>query len=230
MGTPARDRGGRTPWLVRAVIAVGLVAAPVLAYPYLSLDRASSRIDVATELLYGVLVVHVLTAATAMLLGALQFVPRIRAPLGRHRAIGRTFLALGTVAFALTGVPLALSTPDGNLTRFGTLVPALLWPVVAVMGLRAARCRDVVRHREWMTRLYALTFFAITARLLVPVLLLAQLPVMGRWYDGDVATAVTASIPVAQWLGWPVNLVVAELCVRRWRMMHTAGRATDRGP
>ena len=64
-----------------------------------------------------------------MILGALQFVPRIRAHRARHRAIGRTFLGLGTVAFVLTGIPLALTTPDGNLTRFGVLVPAVLLAV-----------------------------------------------------------------------------------------------------
>jgi uncharacterized membrane protein len=162
-------------------------------------------------------VVHVPTAATAMILGALQFVPRIRANRRRHRAIGRTFLGLGTVAFALTGIPLALSTPDGDLTRFGVLVPALLWPCLAVIAFRAIRNGDVPRHREWMTRLYAVTFFAITARMVTPLLLLAQVPVLQSRYDGDVQAAVSASIPYGQWLGWIINLAVAELIIRRWR-------------
>jgi hypothetical protein len=121
------------------------------------------------------------------------------------------------VAFALTGIPLALSTPDGNLTRFGVLVPALLWPCLAVVGYRAIRAGDITRHREWMTRLYAVTFFAITARMVTPLLLLAQAPVMQSRYDGDVQAAVSASIPYGQWLGWMVNLALAELVIRRWR-------------
>ena len=135
MTTPV-DTRSRTPRLVLAILVIGVVATPVLAFPYVLLDRAASRIDVQTD------------AAWA-----------------RHRAIGRTFLGLGTVAFPLTGIPLALTTPDGNLTRFGVLIPALLWPCLAVVAFRAIRAGDVTRHREWMTRLYAVTFFAITARM-----------------------------------------------------------------
>ena len=62
-----------------------------------------------------------------------------------------------------------------------------------------------------MTRLYAVTFFAITARMVTPLLLLAQVPVMQSRYDGDVQAAVSASIPYGQWLGWIVNLTLAEL-------------------
>ena len=207
----------RTPRLVKAILVVALVATPVLAFPYVLLDRSASRIDVQTDLAWILLVIHVPSAATAMILGALQFVPRIRARRPVHRAIGRTFLGVGTLAFMVTGIPLALSTPDGNITRFGVLVPATLWPVVAVIAWRAIRRRDVVRHREWMIRLYAITFFAITTRMLVPLMLLVQVPVMSSWYDGDRQAAVSASIPYGQWLGWIIDLAVAEWIVRRTR-------------
>jgi hypothetical protein len=74
-------------------------------------------------------------------------VPRIRADRRRHRIIGRTVLGLGTVAFVFTGIPLAITTPDGNLTRLGVLAPAVLWPAVAVTAYRAIRAGDVERHR-----------------------------------------------------------------------------------
>jgi uncharacterized membrane protein len=215
--TAARDARSRTPRLVLAILAIAVVATPVLAFPYVLLDRAASRIDVQTEAAWILLVIHVPCAATAMILGALQFVPRIRTNRRRHRIIGRTFLGFGTVAFVLTGIPLAITTPDGNLTRFGVLVPAVLWPPVAVTAFRAIRGGEVERHREWMTRLYAVTFFAITARMVTPLLLLAQVPIMQSRYDGDVQAAVSASIPYGQWLGWIINLLLAELIIRRWR-------------
>jgi uncharacterized membrane protein YozB (DUF420 family) len=199
------------------MLVVGAIATPVLAFPYVLLDRTASRIDVTTDLGWVLLVVHVPAASAAMLLGALQLVPRIRANRRRHRIIGRTFLGLGTVAFVLTAIPLAITTPDGNLTRYGVLVPAVLWPLLAVAGWRAIRRGDVVRHREWMVRLYAVTFFAITTRLLVPVLLLAQVPVMQSRYGGDPQAAVSATIPYGQWLGWILDLAIAEVVIRRWR-------------
>ncbi len=217
MTTSAQGTRTRTPKLVVAILAIAVVATPVLAFPYVLLDRAASRIDVQTDAAWVLLVVHVPCAAAAMIVGALQFVPRIRANRRRHRMIGRTFLGLGTVAFALTGIPLAITTPDGNLTRFGVLVPAVLWPCVAVVAFRAIHAGDVTRHREWMTRLYALTFFAITARMVTPLLLLVQVPVMQSRYDGDVQAAVSASIPYGQWLGWIINLLVAQYVIHRWR-------------
>jgi uncharacterized membrane protein len=217
MTTSAQDARTRTPRLVVAILVVAVVATPVLVYPYVLLDRAASRIDVQTDLAWVLLVVHVPTAAAAMLLGALQLVPRIRANRRRHRIIGRTFLAVGTVAFVCTAIPLAITTPDGDVTRYGLLVPCVLWPVLAVAGWRAVRRGDVVRHREWMVRLYAVTFFAITTRLLVPLLLLAQVPVMQSRYDGDVQAAVSATIPYGQWLGWILNLLIAQWVIHRWR-------------
>ena len=91
------------------------------------------------------------------------------------------------------------------------LVPAVLWPCFAVVAYRAIRAGDVVRHREWMTRLYAVTFFALTARMVTPLLLLVQVPIMQSRYDGDVQAAVSASIPYGQWLGWIINLLIAQL-------------------
>src|SRR3954447_24791873 len=88
--SPTADRASRTPRLVLAILAIAVVATPVLAYPYVLLDRAASRIDVQTDAAWVLLVIHVPGAAAAMILGALQFVPRIRAHRARHRAIGRT--------------------------------------------------------------------------------------------------------------------------------------------
>jgi hypothetical protein len=97
------------------------------------------------------------------------------------------------------------------------------WPVVATIAWRAIRRGDVARHREWMIRLYAITFFAITARMVTPLLLLAQLPVMSSRYGGDVQAAVSASIPYGQWLGWIVNLAIAEWIIRRTKRAGLAG-------
>src|SRR5206468_1879404 len=39
---------------------------------------------------------------------------------------------------------------------------------------RAARRHDFTAHRDWMMRNYALTFLAVTSRVVVPLLLLVQ--------------------------------------------------------
>jgi uncharacterized membrane protein len=207
----------RTPRLVAFLAVVAVVATPVLLFPYLTLDSSRSRIPVTTDLHYGVLVVHVLTAATALLLGVLQLVPRLRARRVLHRRLGRAFLIVGAVAFGLTGIPLALATPNGNVTRYGILIPAVGWLVCAALGWAAIRRHRVAAHREWMIRTYALTFFAITTRMLVPLLIAVQMPFQDDRSADAVRRLVESTIPYGQWLGWALDLAIAEYVIRRLR-------------
>jgi uncharacterized membrane protein len=205
----------RTPWPVRLLGLAAVVAVVALVPPYLIPGRETL---VAREgaVLDALLVTHVTTAGAAILVGTLQLVPRIRARRTVHRRIGRAFLLLGVVGFVVTGLPLALTT-DSTVARYGLLVPVLLWPVFAVAGWRAVRRGDVTTHRRWMIRLYAVSFFAITARMVVPLLMLLQLPVLSAWYDGEVEQMVEATVPLGQWIGWIVDLAVAEWVIRRSR-------------
>ena len=55
----------RTPRLVVAILVVLTIAIPVLAFPYVLLDRGASRIDVQTDLMWIALVIHVPAASLA---------------------------------------------------------------------------------------------------------------------------------------------------------------------
>jgi uncharacterized membrane protein len=195
------------------VVAAGFAAG--LAYPYLSLDSADSRIPVDGGLRYGVLVTHVFTAAVALVLGPLQFIPRVRARRRLHRALGRTYLLAGVLPSALATVPVAIWS-GRPLTQVGLTTAAVLWLVTGALAYRAARRRDFAAHRAWMMRNYALTFLAVTARVLVPLLLLAQIP-LGNVDPGSIGQRAPGMIPVGQTLGWIVNLAVVELLLRRRR-------------
>ena len=207
----------RTPRLLVSIAVVVVVAIPVLLYPYLSLDPDRSRIPVTTELHYATLVVHVVTAATALVLGVMQLLPRVRARRALHRRLGRTFLVVGVVAFGLTGIPLALTTPNGDVTRYGILVPAVGWLVCAALGWAAIRRGRLAAHRAWMIRTYALTFFAITTRMVVPLLVAVQMPFQDERGPDIVRQVVERTIPYGQWLGWMIDLAVAEYAIRRLR-------------
>ena len=52
----ADDTRSRTPRLVVAILVIAVVATPVLAFPYVLLDRAASRIDVQTDAAWVLLV------------------------------------------------------------------------------------------------------------------------------------------------------------------------------
>jgi uncharacterized membrane protein len=201
----------RPVWVVFGLaVAVGSVAIA----PYLQLDINGSRLTVTGELHYALLVGHIFTAMVALVLGPLQFVPAIRAHRRWHRRIGYAYV-LAVVPAGVLGIPVALLS-ERLLTQVGLLVPAVGWLVTAWLAVRAIRRGDVEAHRSWMARNYALTFLAVTARLLVPLILLAVLPFTGGTL-ASLADSVPSFISVGQVLGWVVNLAIAEIVIRRRR-------------
>ncbi|WP_236052042.1 DUF2306 domain-containing protein [Nonomuraea cypriaca] len=198
------------------MLIVAAVFGAVLVSPYLGLNSDGSRLDVTSEPHYYLLVAHIFTALVALVLGPLQFIPAIRARRRMHRTIGRCYLLAGVLPSALAAVPVALLS-GRIITQIGLTIPAILWLVTGWLAVRAARRRDFVRHRNWMMRNYALTFLAVTSRILVPLLLLAQIPFGGTAGAGSIAAGAQSMIPIGQALGWIVNLIVVEILIRRPR-------------
>ncbi len=152
------------------------------------------------------LVAHIVAAAGFAVLGAFQFSAGIRRrhP-GWHRRTGRLLVVLGLVVAAsalwMTSVyPSKQGT--GDLLHWFRLLAASGMGVSIVLGLAAIRRRDVVRHRAWMTRAYALGLGAGTQVLTVG---LGQ-PVFGV---GVVRTDLMLGA------AWAINLAVAEWFLRR---------------
>jgi len=200
-----------TAWLLLIVASVfGLV----LAYPYV---RGGSRLEVSGGTHHLVLVTHVFTATVALVLGPLQFMPGVRAHKRIHRAVGRGYLLAGVLPSGVAAIPVAVWS-GRPLTQAGLTTAAVLWLLTGGLAYRAARRRDLAAHRAWMTRNYALTFLAVTSRILVPVLLLA-----GAGGPGSFAARAPEMIPIGQTLGWMINLLVAEVLIRRSRTARPAG-------
>jgi uncharacterized membrane protein YozB (DUF420 family) len=205
------------------LFGAAVVAGTALVMPYALLDLDASRIEVRDQLHWILLLVHIFTAAIALVLGPLQFIPALRARRRVHRVIGRTYLLAGVLPSGLAGIPVALLS-DNGLTRIGLLIPAVGWLVTGALAFRAVRRHDFAAHRAWMMRNYALTFLAVTSRVVVPLMLLVQFPFIGAMYGGSVPAAVDASIPIGQWLGWISNLAVVEVLLRRDRRSVADGK------
>ena len=73
-----------------------------------------------------------------------------------------------------------------------------------------------------MMRNYALTFLAVTSRILVPLLLIAQIPFTTS--AGSIGAKAPSMIPIGQALGWIVNLIAAEALIRRRQSRSARGR------
>lgn len=150
------------------------------------------------------LVVHVAGGVTALLVGPLQFVRRIRTRWPAfHRATGAIYIAACAIG-APAGLMLALGATAGPVASVGFAIPALLWPLFTWLGWRAAIERRFADHRAWMLRSYALTSTAITLRLMLPASALLGLDFFEAYR-------------VISWLSWSTNLVLFEYYIRRSR-------------
>jgi uncharacterized membrane protein len=142
------------------------------------------------------LIVHVAGAATALLLGSLQFLPRFR-PGRVHRYIGRVYVA-GALVGGVGGLFLALGSTAGPVATAGFGSLAVLWLVTTSIGWSNARARRYEAHRAWMIRSYALTFAAVTLRLYLLAVPMLGLPILD-------------SYRAISFLCWVPNLLVAEI-------------------
>jgi uncharacterized membrane protein len=108
------------------------------------------------------LIPHTLSSVTALLIGPLQFSSRFRQrQLQLHRVLGRIYV-ISVFIGAATGVALA----NGRPGLPGTSMQAAAWVVCTSAALIAARNRQIIQHRQWMMRSYAVTFTFVSSRVL----------------------------------------------------------------
>ncbi|MEP7358081.1 MAG: DUF2306 domain-containing protein [Anaerolineales bacterium] len=153
-------------------------------------------------------VIHIVSAAIFALVGAFQFVTGYRKRLfGWHRAAGRVLVA-GGLAVGLSGLWMTLFFPrptgPNELLYAFRLVFGSAMVVSIVLGFEAIiRRRDVLSHRAWMMRAYAIGLGAGTQVL------------TGMVASFIVSQPTALSTALAQAAGWVINLTVAEWAIRR---------------
>jgi uncharacterized membrane protein len=110
----------------------------------------------------GLLIPHTLAGIFALLIGPINFSSRIRQRhLQLHRVLGRIYVVSVFVG-ATTGVALASGRPGFP----GTCGQAAAWVVCTTAAFITARNRQIIQHRQWMVRSYAVTFTFVSSRVL----------------------------------------------------------------
>jgi uncharacterized membrane protein len=150
------------------------------------------------------LVSHIVGAAVFALIGAFQFVPRLRRR-SWHRRAGRVVAVAGLVV-AVSALWLTLfyepQPGSGALLFAFRLVFAPAMAVCLARGFAAIRRRDVVAHRAWMMRAYAIGLGAGTQ---------AFTEGIGEAVFGHGVVVADLSRGAA----WVVNLAIAEWAIHR---------------
>jgi hypothetical protein len=188
---------------------VGLIAVPLIAGTLRLIELGGGPVLLPTNPRIDAspipVVVHVLGAAVYGVVGAFQFSARLRRRhLVWHRRAGRVLVAAGLVV-AGSGLWMTLfylDPPGGDLLWFVRLVVCSAMAASLVLGLTAVLRRDLRGHRAWMIRAYALAVAAGTQ-------VVTQGVGEAVFGTGDLSTALSVSV------GWVVNIIVAELIIRR---------------
>lgn len=148
------------------------------------------------------LLTHIGASACALVLMLIQLLPQLRrARPGLHRWAGR-FYGVAILVGGAAGLGLSVTSEAPLVARAGFATLALVWIGATACGIWHVRAGRLAAHRTWMLRSAALTFAAVTLRLLLPVLLASGVPF-------ELAYSVVA------WACWLPNLVVVELVLNR---------------
>lgn len=182
-----------------ASLLIALLSLRVFFLPFdLAMPNMAHFVTEAPWRLWG----HILGGPLALALAPLQMWTGLTArwPV-LHRWSGRLY-GLSVLVAGLAGLTLAPIADTSTFARVGFVVLALMWLTVTGIGISWAMRGDYARHRWWMQRSLALTFSAVTLRLIMA-------PLMATGWTAAETYNVTA------WGAWMLNLSALELWQRR---------------
>ena len=148
--------------------------------------------------------IHVYASMWVLLAGFTQFSGSLQRNYPRlHRGMGYVYVTDVLLITGPAGLLMGFYANGGLSSRIAFVLLAVLWIYFTAMALIKAKQRDFTAHRNFMIRSYALTLSAITLRAWkYAITNSVELPPM------DVYRVVA-------WLGWGLNLVVAEWMIRK---------------
>jgi uncharacterized membrane protein len=150
----------------------------------------------------GWLVPHIAGGLLAILIGPLQFWPKMRRDyLPFHRLAGRVYVVTVLVG-ACAALGLAATSSIGPSYAVGLSGLAVAWLTTTGMAFVAIRRKNLLQHRQWMVRSYVVTFAFVTFRLVDDAMR------AGHMLADDERAKLLA------WASWAVPLLIAEVALQ----------------
>lgn len=149
---------------------------------------------------------HVYVSIFTLLIGFFQFPNAIRIKFPRiHRNIGKLYIGFIILFAGPSGLIMGIHANGGILSQISFCILAILWIYFTTMAYIYARSNKWQLHKNFIYRSYALTLSAISLRLFKWIIVgIFELPPMDTYQ-------------IVAWLGWVVNLIIAELIIRYWK-------------
>jgi hypothetical protein len=189
-------------WLTLAAIAafVTSVAYKALIAPF-KVEDFPDNLYVKVERIPAIFAVHMVAGGLALLLVPLA-IALSRHPRW-HRPIAR-IAALDIAVAGITAFPVALVVPVTRVSAAGFSAQGAAWLALLAAGIVFIRRKQVVRHRECMLMLAAVTSGAVFFRIY-----LALWAIFGslRWFEEFYA--------LDAWIAWLIPLGVTAFLIKR---------------
>ncbi len=148
--------------------------------------------------------VHISTSLVTLLSGLTQFSRTIYQKYAKiHRFIGKIYVITVLFLSAPSGLVMSYYANGGAKTQIAFGLLSILWWIFTLQAYLKIKNGDVRQHTAFMIRSYALTWSAVTLRIMQFF--------FGEFQLLDYETAYL----VAAWCGWSLNLLVAEVLM--WR-------------
>ena len=151
---------------------------------------------------------HIVPGLLFLLLGPLQFISSLRARWPTlHRWSGRVFIVSGLIT-AITAIVINMAFPPvgGLFKSLAVYIFSLALIISLIIALRAILRRDIKHHRAWMIRAFAIGLSISTMRIFfIPAYMLFGIP-------------SNFTIALGMWIGFIVNIIVAEIILWRERI------------
>ncbi len=120
-----------------------------------------------------------------------------------HRWIGKVYIGIILFISGPAALVMAYYANGGVIGQVSFMTLSILWWWVTLMGYQSIKNGQIKAHGEWMIRSYALTFSAITLRIMQ--FYLATFTVI----DSELAYQIIA------FPSWILNILIAEWIIRK---------------
>lgn len=161
-----------------------------------------TEVNTHTEYLY-FFYAHVYTSIFVLFSGFIAvFVKPKAAFRNLHRFFGKIYVILLLLIAAPSGIYMGFYANGGILAKISFVILGILWWFTTYKAYLEIRKKNVLNHKKWMYRSYALAVSAITLRLWKVVLVYFFQPNPVDVYE------------IIAWLGWVPNLILTEILIK----------------
>lgn len=142
---------------------------------------------------------HVFSAILVLLAGFTQFNDSILKKFPAiHSNMGKFYVTIILFFASPSGLFIGLFANGGLFSKISFVSLALLWFYCTLKGFLYIKSKNIIQHKKFMLRSFALTFSAITLRLWKVILVYLFHPAPMDVYQ------------IIAWLGWVPNLIIIE--------------------